>query len=393
MKQLNFTFDEYLKRLTSVKNKMDKLGIDTLIVVDPANINYLSGYDGLSFYAHQGLVINIDEKLPYWYSREQDVYATLKQTYLESDNIIVYPEDFVQAFDKHTMSFVAQFIKQKSWDKGSIGLESDNYYFSSKSFEILKQELPKAKFVDADRLVNWVRIVKSDTEIEYMKQAGSISKAVMQKAYSTIEVGSFEHIAASEIAKSQIEGSKDYSGDSPAIFPIMPAANNTKGGHLTYERNRKYQNGDLVILELSGSRFRYSVPLYRTLYLGTPSEKLKNLSSTVVKIFEEMVETITPNSVGHEIEHYWHEKINKYYKCSSNRVGYSIGIGYPPDWGEHTINLRKNEKTIIQKGMTIHLFVSVRDENDVFEVSEPILVTENGNFPLVQFDKGLHHFN
>ena len=31
-----------------------------------------------------------------------------------------------------------------------------------------------------------------------------------------------------------------------------------------------------------------------------------------------------------------------------SRTGYSIGIGYPPDWGEHTLNIQKGDKTILK---------------------------------------------
>ena len=48
---------------------MEKAGIDVLFVTDPANMNYLTGYDGWSFYVHQMVVLSLDEPEPVWIGR------------------------------------------------------------------------------------------------------------------------------------------------------------------------------------------------------------------------------------------------------------------------------------------------------------------------------------
>lgn len=48
---------------------MEKEGIDVLLVTDPANMNYLTGYDAWSFYVHQMLIVIIDEPQPIWVGR------------------------------------------------------------------------------------------------------------------------------------------------------------------------------------------------------------------------------------------------------------------------------------------------------------------------------------
>ena len=58
-KNLVFSMDEYQRRLNLVKERMDHRGIELLLVMDPSHMNYLSGFDGWSFYVHQGLVIDL----------------------------------------------------------------------------------------------------------------------------------------------------------------------------------------------------------------------------------------------------------------------------------------------------------------------------------------------
>ena len=53
MKELIFSVEEYMQRVAKTKKSMEEKGIDVLIVTDPANMNYLTGFDGWSFYVHQ----------------------------------------------------------------------------------------------------------------------------------------------------------------------------------------------------------------------------------------------------------------------------------------------------------------------------------------------------
>ena len=54
---LPFTRDEYAARLAKTRTAMDKAGIDLLFVEDPSNMAWLTGYDGWSFYVHQGVLV------------------------------------------------------------------------------------------------------------------------------------------------------------------------------------------------------------------------------------------------------------------------------------------------------------------------------------------------
>ena len=69
----------------------------------------------------------------------------------------------------------------------------------------------------------------------------------------------------------------------------------------------------------------------------------------------------------------------------------SIGIGYPPDWGEHTISLRQGDMTILQAGNTLHAIMGMWMDGWGIEISETILVTEKGCETLAKLPRELHH--
>jgi Xaa-Pro dipeptidase/ectoine hydrolase len=70
--------------------------------------------------------------------------------------------------------------------------------------------------------------------------------------------------------------------------------------------------------------------------------------------------------------------LDKYGIEKKSRTGYSIGIGYPPDWGEHTLNIQKGDKTILQKNVCFHMIAVMQFGDWGVEASESVRVTESG---------------
>ncbi|WP_455920595.1 M24 family metallopeptidase [Priestia megaterium] len=374
---MSFGTTEYRERIQKTKEKMTAQGIEVLLITDPANMNYLSGYDGWSFYVHQMLVIINDEDQPIWIGRGQDANGAKVTTWLYHENIIPYPDDYVQSDTKHPMDFVADILKQIGQDNRSIGVEMENYYFTAKCYQQLQKGLPNAAFKDATLLVNWVRLIKSNAEIEYMKRAATIVENAMQEGIASIDVGVRECDVAAKIFHTQITGTKEFGGDYPAIVPLLPSGEKTSTPHLTWTDER-YKQGDTVILELAGCYRRYHSPLARTVNIGKPSDKVQLLSDVVVEGLNACLDMIKPGIACEEIEETWRRTIEKSGIIKDSRIGYAMGLNYPPDWGEHTASIRKGDKTILQPNMTFHLIPGIWLDSYGFEASESLRVTETG---------------
>lgn len=383
-----FEKEEYKKRLKKVKEKMDQAGLQVLLATHPANMNYLTGYDGWSFYVHQGVLVFLDKDEPIWFGREQDRNGAKITTWLEDENIRGYADDYVQSLIKHPMEFVANIVEEMGYEKTNIGLEMDNYYFTPRAYNSLKNELPLSVFKDANRLVALVRQVKSKKELEYMRMAAKIVEKTMQTAIDNIDEGVREGDAAAKVYEAQISGTKDFTGDYTAIAPIMPSAERTSTAHLTWT-DRKYKKRDVVLLELAGSKHKYHAPLSRTLYIGHPPEDLQDIAKTVVEGLNKTLEFIKPGISCEEVEEKWRESISGSKVVKESRVGYSYGLNYPPDWGEHTASLRPGDKTILRPGMTFHFMPGIWLDEFGFENSEPFVVTEDGCETFADFPRKL----
>ncbi|GAA0438548.1 M24 family metallopeptidase [Virgibacillus salarius] len=383
-----FSISEYYERITKTKHRMANEGIEVLLVTDPANMNYLSGYDAWSFYVHQLLVIFIDEDQPYWIGRGQDASAAFHTSWLEADHVYPYTDDYIQSSEKHPMEFVSDFIKAKKYDKKTIAAEFDAYYFTAKNFMKLKENLPNAVFKDGTNLVNWIRIIKSDQEIECIKIASKIAEGAMQAAFDSIDAGVRQSDAAAAIAHAQIRGTDDFGGDYPAIVPLLPTGDRTSACHLTWT-DELFRQGDPVIIELSGCYKRYHSPLARTIFLGMPDENIQYIADVVVEGINITLDAIRPGITCEEVEAVWRRVIEKSGIKKDSRLGYSMGLNYPPDWGEHTASLRAGDHTILRENMTFHMIPGIWLDHMGVEISESFRITDKGCEVLADFPREL----
>lgn len=385
-----FSFDkkEYLQRLQNVKTKMAERGLDVLLITDPANMAYISGYNAWSFYVHQTLAVMIDEEEPVWIGRFMDAISARKTCWLNHENIVGYSDNYVQNEVRHPMDFVADEITKRGKGNKTIAVEMDNYYFTAKCYQSLTKGLPNAKFTDAKELVNWVRVVKSENEIVLMERAARITEKGMQDAINKCNVGVRECDLAAEIYRSFISGTDEFGGDYASIVPLMPSGENTGACHLTWT-DRKYEEGETVVLELAGCHQRYHSPMARTIFLGTPTQKVSEIADIAVEGLNKVLDFAKPGVAVEEVEAVWGDNLKRYGLFKESRIGYSTGLNYPPDWGEHTISVRPGDKTILQPNMTLHIIPGMYFENYGVEISEAIRVTETGCKTLANFPRKL----
>jgi Xaa-Pro dipeptidase len=386
MKKLVFSQDEYNRRLNLVKERMDHRGIEVLLVMDPSHMSYLTGFDGWSFYVHQGIIVDLKDPYPAWFGRQQDSNAARLTTWLPDDHIFGYKDEYVQSRYIHTMDFVSELIRGKG---RKLAVEMDGYWFNAKMLLKLNELLPGVEIVDAHNLVGWVKTIKSDVEIAYIREAAKITESAMSLALDAIREGEWEKEVAALVSAQQIRGTDTYGGDSPAIFPIMPSAERTSSAHLTFDPDRKYQHNDVVWLELGSSRYHYHAPLSRTVFIGDPPDDLQHVAKVVVNGLQKTLAGIGPGMAAEEVEELWRSCLKGTGVEKPSRVGYSFGLSFVPDWGERTVSLRPGDKTVLRPGMTIHFMPGIWLEQYGFECSEPFLVTESGCEKLIDFPEQL----
>ena len=374
--RLYFELSEYQARIAKVRRAMDERGIELLIVTDPSNMAWLTGYDGWSFYVHQCVLLGLDGE-PFWYGRGQDAPGARRTVFMDDDHITSYPDHYVQSEVRHPMDYLSGLIQGRGDGARRIGVEMDNYYFSAACLESLRRHLWQAEFVDATALVNWQRAVKSEREIEYMRIAGRIVDAVHTRIYELIEPGLPKNRLAAEIYKTAIEGVDGYGGDYPAIVPLLPSGADASAAHLTWD-DRPFEADEGTFFEIAGCYRRYHCPLSRTIYLGEPPKVFLDIEAAVLEGMAAALDAAKPGVTCGEVEAAWRTVINRHGIEKESRIGYPIGISYPPDWGERTMSLRQGDLSVLEPGMTFHMIPAIWQDDFGIEITESFLVTDKG---------------
>ncbi len=148
---LPFSREEYSNRLQKTRDAMAELGVDVLVVADPSNMAWLTGYDGWSFYVHQAVLVFHDQD-PIWWGRKQDANGARRRVYMADDRIIGSPEIFVQANARHPMDHLGTVLPERGSSTARIRLELATYYFSAAAYPAPTHAPPDVPGVHRPRL-------------------------------------------------------------------------------------------------------------------------------------------------------------------------------------------------------------------------------------------------
>ncbi|MEM1199273.1 MAG: M24 family metallopeptidase [Pseudomonadota bacterium] len=375
--QKAFTPDEFQRRVTDVKRRMDESGFDLLICQDPANMGWLTGFDGWSFYTPQAVVVHAEEAWPIWFGRAQDAKSAHITTDLPAGNIIGFSEPLVHHATKHPFDELCALVIDRGWSSARIGVDFDAHYYTARAHQHLIAGLPNATISDNRELVNWARLVKSSAELTYMREAGRIITDTMNNAIAKLAPGVRQYEVIADVYHNQITGFEGKFGDYTSLCPLIQVGEGTSTPHLTWTDEPLPESG-LVVMELGAARRHYHAPLTRTAHIGKPPEQMTRLTDVIIEGGDRALEAAKPGVTCEEVEALWQSILNRNGFEKPSRVGYSIGLNYPPDWGERTASLRAGDKTVLEAGMCFHFQSGVWLEDFGAAISEPFIVTDEG---------------
>lgn len=372
-----FDSAEYAARLAQTKQRMETAGSDLLICQDPASMGWLTGFDGWSFYVPQCVLVHLDAPAPIWFGRAQDAKAAHVTTDLPAQDIVGYSEPLVHHPTEHPFDELCDLVRERGWEKSRIGVDLDAPYYTARCHQHVRAGLPQATITDNAGLVNWARLVKSQAELGLMREAGQLITATMNRAIEKLAPGVPQHHVIAEIYHAQIASVPGIGGDYTSLCPLIQVGEGTSTPHLTWS-DEPLPNNALVVLEIGAARRHYHAPLTRTFHLGTPPPAVVDLAKVIVEGVDEGLAAARPGATCEQVEAVWQKVLNRNGYRKDSRVGYSIGLNYPPDWGERTASLRPGDQTELQTGMCFHFQSGVWLEDFGCAISESMVVTESG---------------
>ncbi len=365
---LVFDASEFASRFERVRQRMSVAGIDVLLTHIPENIYYLTGYQTPGYYSYQCLAVPVEGA------------PALVVRLLESTNAagLSYVRDFVGYTDiEDPADACVRALRERELLTGRVGLERDAWFLSPARYDRLKSAVGAADVVDGSGLIESVRVRKSPAELEAIRAAAVAANAAMARALEVIRPGVNENEIAAEVTATGIRHGSEY----PSLPPFITSGPRSWLAHSTWS-GRTVEDGDVVYLEISGVVKRYSAAVMRTAVAGRASSRHQRIAEVSIEGLEAAVETMRPGRTAGEVDRACRSVFERAGIAEHflHRTGYSIGINFPPDWGEgHIASLRDGDGFVLESGMVFHAPPGVLILGEVgIGFSETVIVSEDG---------------
>jgi Xaa-Pro dipeptidase len=380
-KGLMFSVEEFQSRLARTRERLSERGVAGMLVHTPENMYYLSGYHTPGYYAYQTMLVpTTPAKPPVLVVRRLEESNVREFSWIDTRRVYTDIEDPIE--------LTAKVVKESGLEHATLAVEKSAWFLTVANLEALARLLPKVTFVDGSGVVEQGRVIKSPAEIAYIRKAARAAEAAMRAGLDTTAAGRTEDEVAAEIYRAAILAGCEYT----SLPQFIASGYRSSITHATWA-GRRIEPGDVVYYEVVGTVQRYSASLYRGATIGPPNEKIKRMSDATIAGLERVLETMKPGVPCGDVAEAWADAIVKGgFDRPHKRAGYSIGISFPPDWGEgYILSLKYGEKRMLEPGMVFHVPSSIRDEGvALVGNSETILVTDRGSEALTHFPR--QHF-
>ena len=378
---LPFPLDEYQARLDALRTRMEAAGVVAMLTTTPENVTYLTGFESPGHYWWQGMIVPLYGE-PTTVSRLLEVSGMDVLSWVEPERNVAYRDD------QDPMEVLVGLLTSMGLDRGRVGYERDSWFFTAAQQDRLFSLLPDTDWIDCSGLVEQGRLLKSELEIERIREAARATEIGMRAGIDAVRCGASEDDVAAETFSAMVRAGSEW----PSIVPFVASGERGAIGHATWF-HRKLGPGDAVFLEVSACRTRYHAPLMRTVVLDDPDDAMIQAFDAVDAAFEAACDAIRPGVPAGDVDRLARQVIAEagFGGNQTSRVAYSVGIAVPPDWGEgHILSMKPGETRPLQENMTFHLlpWVQLRGRGGM-GCTETIRVTKDGGERITDFPREL----
>lgn len=372
-----FPMVEYARRLTDLRRRMEERGIDAMMVTTPHNICYLTGFDSVGYYYFHAMVFPLVGE-PFAVSRLLENSGVEAYTWIEQSRPYKDYED--------PMDVLAKALDEFGLLDKRIGFEKSCWFFTAVQQERLFAKCPNTQFIDHSGIVEDGRLIKSEYEIDLMRKAARTTEAGMRAGIDAVKVGASENDIAAEIQYAMTKAGSEW----PAIAPFVASGPRGAIGHATWA-GRIILPDEFVFLEISGAIRRYHAPIMRTVTVGKIDSTIREGEKVVIEAINAAIDCIKPGVRAEDIDTVSRQIIGRssFGAQQASRVGYSVGIGMSPDWGEGQIlSMQPKEARELRANMTFHLipWVQIPGKGGL-GITETVRVTETGCEKITNFEQ------
>jgi len=344
----------YRRKIGQVQQEMAKRKLDAMVLLHAVNVIYTTGYFHLS--------------------TERPLAALIPKTGdpalfvpgLESDQVkLWWVKDFESYFDfpgpVNRVRWIFERVAARGFGKSRIGIEEA----APGRMAQIKLGAPDAEIVDAGDLIEEMRYVKDEDEINIMRRSMYFTEYSIQTGrdfvhkHGAVTENEILKAAGDALADKMGAELKDVVGvsiDAP-FGGLVPFGKRSAFPHAVPSKDR-LKKGDALILSYGCEVGGYAVECERSFVVGKPTDYAKRLYEAMLSAHDAGVENLKEGAIAEEVDKKSLDQIRKagFEKFLRHRTGHGIGLeGHEAPW------IAEGDKTVLKEGMTFSCEPGVYD--------------------------------
>lgn len=365
LQHLAFSVEEYRRRVRRVQELLIERDLDALLVHHFPNICYLTGMQCVLWTKYFLTIVR----------RDGDPILLGQSFEMPNALYCVWTPELVgYDLDDDPVTVTVDLVKQLGLDQKRLGIETS--YLRAPLYLRLTDALAAATLTDASDLVDTVKAIKSAPELDLLRQTARLTDAGMQAALDAVADGALDQDVARAAYDALIGGGSEHM----ALDPIVTVGARSGIPHSTHARV-PMKTGDTVLIELGANLHRYTAASFRCAVIGQPSNQVSFMADACIASLNSLMAAMKPGAVAHDVamaaDNVWTEATSRY--VWHGYYAYSLGIGFPIDWNDCPLVVKRGEDWTLEPGMVFHCTTSLRDTAKYGTAfSETVVITETG---------------
>lgn len=350
-----------MEKITKLRELLEEKELDAVLITNPINRKYISGFTGSA-----GVAI---------VSKKVNIFITdfryIEQATEQAEHFTIV---------EHKSAIESEIQKQLTvLNIKKLGFEKDDVTFAG--FERYEKSL-EVNLVPVSGLLEEIRLIKSPEELQILKRAGEIADAAYEHIQTYIKPGVREIEVANEL-----EFFMRKQGATSSSFDIIVASGYRSALPHGVASEKKIQSGELVTMDYGALYNGYCSDITRTIAVGHISDELKAIYETVLEAQLRGVKGIKPGMTGKEADALTRDYITD--KGYGEYFGHSTGHGLGLEVHEEP-RLSHLSESVLVPGMVVTVEPGIYVPSvGGCRIEDDIVITETGNERLTNSTKEL----
>jgi Xaa-Pro dipeptidase len=353
MTNLHFPRGEYDRRLSAVVSALDQQGLHGVVLFRQESMYYLSGYDTSGYTMFQAMYLGVAGRMALL-TRSADRIQSRVTSIIPDIRIWTDREEASPAEE------LRELLRDYGCENQTIGIEYHAYGLTGQRALAVNSALQDfCTLVDASDTVRLVRLVKSNLELDYVRQAGTLCDEMLEVSIEYTQPGNTVKSVYGAMMQVLMTG-----GGDPSASRWPMGAGESAVFCRYHTGDEIIQDNDQVIFEPAAAYRHYHACMMYNIVTGDLDPRHQAMHESCVDALESCQALLRAGNTVGELyaAHANAFQRGGYTNAALAACGYSVGISYPPTWMDWPMIWAENPQ-VLEPGMVFFMHMILLDDS------------------------------